>query len=330
MSSKQLPALFSSAGRRVELIECFRRAATLLGYELIAVAADVNPALSAACHISDQAFSVPKVTDASYGDAILEICYATKCRLLVPTIDPELEVVASLRAELANAGAHAVVSDRETVAVARDKARTADVFARIGVRTPRTATPSEVIQNASDWRWPVFVKPRMGSSSNNVELVVNPQALAQHVSNQEEIYNLELIVQERLEGVEYTVNVFIDQKGQMRCAVPHRRFEVRGGEVSVGRTERIPALAEYADRLTLALPGARGPLCFQAFVNGDGVATVFEINARFGGGYPLADYAGAPFALWLLEEIVDLPCSAHNDWRGGVTMLRYDTAVYDG
>ena len=330
MSGKPLPVLFSSAGRRVELIECFRRAATLLGYELVAIAADAKPDLSAACRISDQTFSVPRVTDASYGDAILEICYATKCRLIVPTIDPELELLASLRAKLANAGVHAVVSDRETVAVARDKARTADVFARVGIRTPRTATPSEVLQNASDWSWPVFVKPRKGSSSSNIDLVASPQALAQHVANQEKLYNLELIVQERLKGVEYTVNVFIDQEGRMRCAVPHRRFEVRGGEVSVGRTERIPALADYADRLTLALPGARGPLCFQAFVNDDGNATVFEINARFGGGYPLADFAGAPFSLWLLEELVNLPCSAHNDWRGGVTMLRYDTAVYDG
>ena len=55
---------------------------------------------------------------------------------------------------------------------------------------------------------------------------------------------------------------------------------------------------------------------------------VFEINARFGGGYPLAHRAGAPFSRWLLEEAAGRPGSAHNDWEEGVTMLRYDAAMF--
>ncbi|NDD70965.1 transcriptional regulator, partial [bacterium] len=54
----------------------------------------------------------------------------------------------------------------------------------------------------------------------------------------------------------------------------------------------------------------------------------FEINARFGGGYPLADQAGAKFAQWILEELANLPSSANNEWREGVLMLRYDATVF--
>jgi carbamoyl-phosphate synthase large subunit len=42
----------------------------------------------------------------------------------------------------------------------------------------------------------------------------------------------------------------------------------------------------------------------------------------------LADRAGAHFAQWLLEEAVGLPSSANNEWKDGVTMLRYDSAVF--
>ena len=77
------------------------------------------------------------------------------------------------------------------------------------------------------------------------------------------------------------------------------------------------------------LKGARGPLCFQAIVRDDGTAAIFEINARFGGGYPLAHRAGAPFTKWLLEESVDLSSSAHNNWKEGIVMLRYDDAFYN-
>jgi carbamoyl-phosphate synthase large subunit len=63
-------------------------------------------------------------------------------------------------------------------------------------------------------------------------------------------------------------------------------------------------------------------------VDDAGTPAVFEINARFGGGYPLAHRAGAQFAQWLLEEASGRRLSAHNDWQGGVVMLRYDQAVF--
>jgi carbamoyl-phosphate synthase large subunit len=60
----------------------------------------------------------------------------------------------------------------------------------------------------------------------------------------------------------------------------------------------------------------------------DGAPALFEINARFGGGYPIAHHAGATFTKWLLEEAAGMPSSANNEWRSGVRMLRYDQAVF--
>jgi carbamoyl-phosphate synthase large subunit len=136
------------------------------------------------------------------------------------------------------------------------------------------------------------------------------------------------IVQELWQGREYTVNVFFDRAGRLHCAVPHERVEVRAGEVSKGVTRRIATLAQAARQLPDILPGAAGPLCFQAIVAKSGAAAVFEINARFGGGYPLAHRAGARMSQWLLEEACGLPLSVSDEWREGVTMLRYDTAVF--
>ena len=81
---------------------------------------------------------------------------------------------------------------------------------------------------------------------------------------------------------------------------------------------------------TGSLPGARGVLCFQVIDDPRHGPRVFEVNARFGGGYPLAHQAGARFADWLLDEIDGRPCRAHDGWREGVTMLRYDDAVFLG
>jgi carbamoyl-phosphate synthase large subunit len=110
--------------------------------------------------------------------------------------------------------------------------------------------------------------------------------------------------------------------------VPHLRCEARSGEVSKGITRKNPALLEVAWRLGSLMEGATGVLCFQAILPKQGPPMVFEINARFGGGYPLAHQAGACFTKWLLEEILELPSSINDSWQDGLMMLRYDAAIF--
>ncbi len=93
-------------------------------------------------------------------------------------------------------------------------------------------------------------------------------------------------------------------------------------------TRRIEALAQLGQGLANCLPGPRGALCFQAMRDSLGVMKLFEINPRFGGGFPLADQAGGRFALWLLEEVAHRQSSASDNWQDGVMMLRYDTALF--
>jgi carbamoyl-phosphate synthase large subunit len=241
--------------------------------------------------------------------------------MLVPTIDPELRVLSEQRAAFAAIGTRVVVSAPEVVALCQHKQSCAERLAAAGIGTPETLPLEEYLRDPARLRDPVIAKPNGGSASQGIVRPRHPSELA-------ELTGRSYIVQELWLGHEYTVNVFFDREGQLHCAVPHERVEVRAGEVSKGVTRRIAALADAAQRLPEILPGAEGPLCFQAIVAKSGAAVVFEINARFGGGYPLAHRAGARMSQWLLEEACGLPLSARDDWREGVTMLRYDAAVF--
>jgi carbamoyl-phosphate synthase large subunit len=264
---------------------------------------------------------VPKCTSADYVPALLEICRKEHVALLVPTIDTELPVLSGHTTDFQANGTRVVISAPEVIRVARDKLMTVRTLEKVGVPTPRTLVLKDYRKNPSAISGPVIAKPVGGSASIGL---VRGQGPADFAALPQEGY----LVQECWDGIEYTVNVFFDQQGELRCAVPHRRIEVRAGEVSKGRTERVPQLEEAARKIAAALPGARGPLCFQAIVKDSGEYAVFEINARFGGGYPLTHHAGARFAQWLLEEAAGMPCTANNDWKAGVTMLRYDAAVF--
>jgi len=59
-----------------------------------------------------------------------------------------------------------------------------------------------------------------------------------------------------------------------------------------------------------------------------GELNVIEINARFGGGFPLSWAAGSLMPLWLVQELAGETPTASLDWRDQQLMLRYDAAVH--
>lgn len=318
-----LRLMISSAGRRVGLMQCFRQAAEELAIDLDVSACDVRPHLSAACLLADRAFRVPPASDADYAQALLSICRREGVDLLVPTIDTELPVLARGRDVFAAEGVTVAISDPALVDIARDKFATSQHFAECGIPTPATLPLEAVLADGWNGGWPVIVKPVGGSASRSI-------SRAAAASDLPRMWDEPMVVQRLLRGREYTINLYFDANGAMRCAITHERLQVRAGEVEKGITCRIEPLQAIIDRLPSALGGARGALCVQAIVGETGEAALFEINARFGGGYPLAHHAGAHFARWLLEERLGRLCTAHDAWREGVTIIRYDAAVYLG
>lgn len=312
--------LISSAGRRGALLRAFRDA-DCEGYKVELHACDLNPALSAACAMADVAHQVPRCTDPKFMSAVEQIVRGHRIDLVVPTIDTELGVYAAAAPRLLELGTRVHVSSPELIGIVRDKLLTMQVLHWADVPVPKTCDEATVRASPSTLRWPVFAKPVAGSASRGLHVFDAPDDLPRAFSEP-------MIFQSRLVGFEYTVNMFVDDSASLRCVIPHLRIQTRAGEVEKGRTVRRADLARIARQIHAALPGARGVLCFQVIDDVDAGPQVFEVNARFGGGYPLAHHAGARFSDWLLDTVVGRHCRAHDEWRDGVTMLRFDDAIF--
>ena len=315
-----VPVLISSAGRRGALVRAFQQ---VPGARVTVHGCDLAPDLSAGCQLADHAHRVPRCTDPGFIDRIEEIVRAHAIRLIVPTIDTELAAYAAAAERLAQAGAYVHVSPPGVIAAVRDKLRTMQLLAGAGVPVPPSCTEAELRADPTRLDWPVFGKPVGGSASRGLGTYQTPDQLLAD-------YPEPMMFQPVLSGPEYTVNMFIDRAGTLRTVVPHLRIQTRAGEVEKGRTERRADLRALAEGIHRALPQARGVMCFQVMDDPLRGPCVIEINARFGGGYPLAHHAGARFADWLVQEARGLPPAANDDWRAGVTMLRYDDAVFTG
>lgn len=316
--------LISSAGRRVVLIKSFRSALQELGIEGNVYAIDMS-ALSAAFHAADNAWIVPECKSSIFINEVLDICKREQIKLIVPTIDTELLVYSKNRGKFEEAGTTVAISSPETINITQDKVNTNKWLVENGFPTVEQYKPEHPDELNQKLEFPVIIKPRFGSAAIGVNEVTDFESLRYFWERIDEP-----IIQEKAKGEEYTINFFVNRIGKCICQAPYRRIEIRSGEVSKGITVKSKDLMNLAKNIAESLPGAFGAMCMQCFWDKENnIFKVIEINARFGGGYPLPLQAGANFSLWLLQEIYNKKISQpYDQWEDDLAMFRYDDAIF--
>ncbi len=311
--------LVLSAGRRVSLVRAFLAQATILLDGAKVFAADLAPELSAACRVADAAFRAPRVSAEAYVPVVAALCRENDIGLVVPTIDTELLTLSHYRDLLAEEGIHVAVSEMYLVRECRDKRLTASLFERLAI-------PNPVIYPADALRFPCFAKPIDGSCSRNIHALYREEEVSQSLKSDPGMIFMELI--DKRVYAEYTVDLYYDRAHQLRCLVPRRRIEVRGGEVSKGVTEK-GQLYDFLRKRLGQLPGAVGCITLQVFSHpAEESVYGIEINPRFGGGFPLSYHAGANYPGWLIREyLLGEQIPFFDAWEDHLLMLRYDDEV---
>jgi carbamoyl-phosphate synthase large subunit len=309
--------LITAASRRVPLVRAFRRALDRLGTGSVVVT-DVNP-LSPAVYAAERAFRVPLASEPDYVDRIRDICAAMDVGLVVPTIDDELTPFAVAAPAFAAAGVCVAVSPVETTRICNDKHATCVALAAKGIAAATSFVPGSLPQQP---RFPLFIKPRYGRGSVSAYPVRNARELAFFLD-----YVPDPVVEEYLDGPEFTIDVLCDFSGRPLSIVPRQRLVIRAGVTDRGRTSSDPALIALADACTAALPFA-GPVNIQCRVV-NGRPTVFEINPRFSGGIPLTIEAGADFPLMLTQLARDIRVAPQiGQFRDNVIMTSYEVQLF--
>jgi carbamoyl-phosphate synthase large subunit len=317
----KVTVLFTSVGRRVALVRSFFQAMKELHVEGRVVCVEASE-LSAASQIADSHYLVPRCNDPNYINVLLDICRRERVSLVFPLIDTELWILAQNSDHFRSIGCTPVISELETISIARDKRSTAQFLQSIGIATPAILNIDEV--RSKPGIFPVFMKPINGSASIGSRIIQTLDDLNYWFPRTPDALLLQYV-----SGMEFTVDVYAGLDGIPRCAVPRLRLETRAGEVSKGMTVAQPRIMEEALRIVGCLHGPRGVITLQCIMPDSGIPQFFEINARFGGGVPLSIEAGANFPLWLLSEYLGrIPNIGCPSFRPQMLMLRYDDAIF--
>ena len=311
--------LITSAGQRVSLVRAFQKELGQLvpGGKVFTV--DMNPGLSAACNVSDKYFTVKRVTDTAYIPELLSLCKQNDIRMIVPTIDTELQVLSAQKEAFEKKGIHIIISSSAFVNACRDKRKINEFFISKGIEIPRAI-------DKDNPAFPLFIKPFDGSLSVDTFLVKKKEELTEYQMTNEKFMFMEYI--DKKDHDEYTIDMYFGKDNRVKCIVPRKRIFVRAGEINKGLTSKNTIVPFLKQRLQ-TIEGAVGCQTLQVFLNRDTERIIaIEINPRFGGGYPLSYRAGANYPRWLIEEyFFSKEISYTEDWEDNLLMLRYDDEI---
>jgi carbamoyl-phosphate synthase large subunit len=170
----------------------------------------------------------------------------------------------------------------------------------------------------------VYLKPRRGSGSVGTARIESLHSLREAARDRSD-----LIVQEAVDGIEFTVDCFAAASGRVVAAVPRERIAIKAGVSVKGRTYRHPTIERIA-KSVVEKSGLQGPANVQGMLRADQGFTIVEMNPRFSGTLALTTAAGVNFASLLIDAVEGNPIpdllGKHED---GLTMMRYWNEVFE-
>jgi len=284
------------------------------------IGVDCNP-LSAGFKFCDKHYLIPPASDSKFLIELFKIASKEKIDVVLPCTDHELLSLSEKKEKFEDIGTHIVVSDKETIMICRDKWKTFQMLNPF-VPMPKTISVenlnSEVLKNL---KFPLIIKPRSGWGSRQIFVADNESELHVFCAKVKDA-----LIQEFLDGPEYTVDVLCDMNGDVLRAIPRIRIERIAGLTSKGKTVENNYLEKIAEKIAEKIT-FRGPFNFQA--KGYEEPKVFEVNPRLAGSSILSIKAGVNLPYLSVElalnKNVEIP-----EFRKNVIMIRYFEEVFDG
>jgi protein-tyrosine-phosphatase/predicted ATP-grasp superfamily ATP-dependent carboligase len=248
--------------------------------------------------------------DRAWSDALAGLLAAEGFDLVIPCNDQSTLPLRERRAELERHARLDLLDDR-AFEVTSDKAKTAELARRLGVRVARemrVTSADEAPAVVRAFGLPVVLKPRSSFEARNltrkrhVRKAYTEEALRERLARMLRSGG-HVLAQENFIGKGVGVEV-LAAEGEILAAFQHEREHepLMGGGSSYRRSSPLdPELVAATEKLLAALHYT-GVAMVEFKKNAEtGAWILIEINGRFWGSLPLALAAGVEFPFWLYE-----------------------------
>ncbi|MBS3788178.1 ATP-grasp domain-containing protein [Candidatus Bipolaricaulota bacterium] len=277
------------------------QALRLSGLSTKIVGVDMEP-WGAGLYKSDKSYLVPPASETDYKEELLNICHKEDIDVIIPGSDPELSVLAEHRGFFKDEGFEIIVSDRKLVDICRDKLRTHSFFKDRGLPFADSLSADDYYKASGRLQFPLLVKPRGGSASRGICVVLNEKELEKYLGRAEDAVIQEYIIPSGWEGgrsnvlrddiysngrllqiEEVSTQVLVESSGDVIGIFTSKNVLKSGVPIRIEpfQSKAINGLVEEIVAQLTEL-GLRGPCNFQCKISSEG-PIFFELNPRFTG-----------------------------------------------
>ncbi|MFV9551007.1 ATP-grasp domain-containing protein [Algibacter sp. PT7-4] len=303
--------LFTCAGRRNYLINYFKKALNGNGSVIAADEKMSAPAMVDA----DIAIKVPSIYDENYINKLIDIVKKYSVNAIISLNDLELPILSKNKIILEQHGAKVIVSNTNVIAIGFDKWKTYNFIKDLGLSTPKTYIKlDEAIQDIENGnlKFPLVLKPRWGSGSIGIDFPESIEELKlsyklQKIklqktiltkANEESVVD-DILIQEKLNGIEYGMDIVNDFEGNYYGTFAKEKLAMRSGETDKAKSVIDHSFEKLGQLISENLRHI-GNIDSDVFVVNNKLY-LLEINPRFGGGYPFSHEAGVNLAAIYIE-----------------------------
>lgn len=242
--------------------------------------------------------------------------------VLIPCLDAELPLMASLAPKLAEIGVRSYLPNTEQLA-RRAKDRLPDLAQTAGVACPETLaiTHADFFRDCDKKGWPfplvvkgVFYDARMAAGREEADIAFRTIAAE---------WGVPVLVQRRIVGEECNLAGVGDGTGALLGEVMMKKRAITGrGKAWAGISIHDEVLAENARRLVAALKW-KGPIEIEVMRDNQGTYHLIEINPRFPAWIYLSQGVGRNLPALLLSLALDETPPPLAPPRPGMLFIRY-------
>lgn len=298
---------------------CAYKALKEKGYDFLM--ADMDP-LATGLYFVEPAkrFVIPGGINPDFNQVILRLCEQQEIDILIPTVDVELLPLMRIKKSFDAIGCRMISCSEDVLHTVLDKLKLMEKC-KGKVLLPEFQSLEEYLINPQISSKKLVFKPRSGSGSRGIIITSSPE---HHVL--EKLKEENYMVQEFIEGKEYSVDLMLNKDGSVATAVVRERLKVDSGVVVVSKTIKNEQIQEYCIKIAQAVGVVYG-VNIQVIVNNSGHPYLLEINPRFSGGLSLVVESGSNIPAMCIEHALSGEPIPYHDYKE-LAMVRYYEEIY--
>lgn len=288
--------LITNIGRRGYLVKFLKETKNFTGKVYVS---DCDDTASGLYGYADDYFLLPRpVSDPDkYVELLLAECRKRNISIIIPVIDPEIDILSKYRDKFIMNGIFVAVSSKNVLQICYDKSKMNDFLAKKGFNIPQTYYSVEEFKKEYTTKkvaFPVIMKPILGSGSVSTYKVKTLEEM--------EIFFTEgMMIQEYIDGQEYGIDTLNDLDGKpVRCVVK-KKISMRAGETD----KALIVKDSFIQNTVLKLSKELGHICNLDcdILYKDDKAYVIDLNPRFGGGYPATHMSNVNYLELIIKMV---------------------------